>query len=327
MAMSSGCFKKYAVVLACTLLLPSLAEAGYYKWTDEEGNIHMTDNYYAVPEEYRNKADQGKYGNKEGAETLSNHTPQRVVVHFKRQDNAVFVNAILNWKLPVVFHLDTGATSTMITRQDALALGIDPDTKPTMKGYIADGSLVEFPIAVISSIAVGDAEVNNLEVAIGNVRLLGMNFLNDFKINIDAESGQLILERKDLVREEESATIQEEKNHTINDLHNQIDQIELAIRAKENIIRQIEVDIRLTQEKLEKIESVLREADESSRFESSDISFDAGKKSRMEKYEEAISNLNRHIEIRQDEITIHLRQIDQLNDRRDQCDTMIMKLH
>jgi hypothetical protein len=46
----------------------------------------------------------------------------------------------------------------------------------------------------------------------------------------------------------------------------------------------------------------------------------------MEKYEEAIANLNRHIEIRQDEITIHLRQIDQLNDRRDQCDTMIMKL-
>ena len=189
--MFTGCFNKCVLLLACSLLLPSLAGAKYYKWTDEEGKIHMTDNYYAVPEEYRKKADQGNYGNREGAETLSNHTPQRVVVHFKRQDNAVFVNAILNWKLPVVFHLDTGATSTMITRQDALALGIDPDTKPTIRGYIADGSLVEFPIAVISSLAVGGAEVNNLEVAIGNVRLLGMNFLNDFKVNIDAESGQL----------------------------------------------------------------------------------------------------------------------------------------
>jgi clan AA aspartic protease (TIGR02281 family) len=324
--MSLGCFKKCTVILAATLLLPSLTGAGYYKWIDEEGNIHMTDNYYAVPDEYRNKADQGQYGKGQGAEKLSNGTPQRVMVHFKRQDNAVFVNAILNWKLPVVFHLDTGATSTMITKQDALALGIDPDTKPTIKGYIADGSLVEFPKALISSIAVGDAEVNNLEVVIGNVRLLGMNFLNDFKINIDAESGQLILERKDLVREEESASIQEEKNHTIDDLENQIDQIELAIRAKENIIKQIEADIRLAEEKAEKVESVLKEADESSRFESSDISFDAGKKRRMEKYEEALSNLNRHVEIRQDEIAIHLKQIDQLSDRRNQCDTLIMKL-
>jgi len=291
----------------------------------------MTDNYYAVPEEYRKKADQEKYRNKKGTKTLSNDTPQRVVVHFKRQDNAVFVNAILNWKLPVVFHLDTGATSTMITRQDALALGIDPDTKPRVKGYIADGSLVEFPIAVISSLAVGGAEVKNLEVAIGNVRLLGMNFLNDFTINMDADSGQLILERKDVVRgdvirEEESAAIKEEKNHTIDELNNQIDQIELAVRAKENIIRQIEADIRLTDKKVEKIESVLREAGESSRFESSDISFDAGKKRRMDKYEEALSNFNRHIDIRQDEIAIHRRQNDQLNDRRDQYDTLIMKL-
>jgi clan AA aspartic protease (TIGR02281 family) len=324
--MSLGCLKKCTIVLACTLLLPPLAGAGYYKWIDGEGNIHMTDNYYAVPDEYRNKADRGTYGKKRGAETLSNDTPQRVVVHFKRQDNAIFVNAILNWKLPVVFHLDTGATSTMITRQDALALGIDPDTKPTMKGYIADGSLVEFPKAVITSIAVGDAEVNNLEVVIGNVRLLGMNFLNDFKVNINAESGQLILERKDLPREKESASIQKEKNHTIDDLKNQIDQIELAIRAKENIIKQIEADIRLTEEKVEKVEAVLKEADESSRFESSDISFDASKKRRIEKYEGVLSNLNRHIEIRQDEIAIHLRQIDQLSDRRNQFDTLIMKL-
>jgi clan AA aspartic protease (TIGR02281 family) len=329
--MLSLCFKKCAIVLACTLLLPSLVGAGYYKWIDEEGNIHMTDNYYAVPDKYRKKADQGNHGKAQSAETLSNDTPQRVVVHFKREDNAVFVNAIINWKLPVVFHLDTGATNTMITRQDALALGIDPDTKPTMKGYIADGSLVEFPMAVISSIAVGDAEVNNLHVAIGNVRLLGMNFLNDFKINIDAESGQLILERKDLVRkdlvrEKESPAIQEEKNHTIDELMNQIDQIELAIRAKENIIKQIEADIRSAEDKAEKFESVLKEADEDSRFESSDISFDASKKRRMDKYEETLSNINRHIEIRQDEIAIQLRQIDQLSDRRDQYDELITKL-
>ena len=324
--MSSVSFAKCFILLAALLLLPSLALTRYYKWIDKDGKIHMTDNYYAVPDEYRMKADLKKYGNEKGAETLSEDTPQRVVIHFNRQDNAIFVNATLNWKLPVVFHLDTGATSTMITRQDALALGINPDTKPTIKGYIADGSLVEFPRTVISSIAVGDAEVNNVEVAIGNVRLLGMNFLNDFKVNIDAERGQLILDRKDLVREDESASIQDEKNHTIDELYNQIDQIELAIRAKENIIKQMEADIRSTEEKIEKYESVLKEAEESSRFESSDISFDAGKKRRMEKYEAAVANLNRHIAIRHDEIGSQKKQIDQLNNRKDQYDTLIRKL-
>ena len=128
------------------------------------------------------------------------------------------------------------------------------------------------------------------------------------------------------MREKESPAIQEEKNHTIDELMNQIDQIELAIRAKENIIKQIEADIRSAEDKAEKFESVLKEADEDSRFESSDISFDASKKRRMDKYEETLSNINRHIEIRQDEIAIQLRQIDQLSDRRDQYDELITKL-
>ena len=324
--------KKGLFVVVCTIFLPSMLCAGYYKWKDGNGNVHFTDNYYAVPQEFRTSLDQGSYGKRNGEETLSNKTPQRVVVHFKRKGNAIFVNANLNWQHPVVFHLDTGATNTMITRDDALALGIDPDTRPSMKGYIADGSIVDFPTAVLSSIAVGDAEVNNITVAIGSMRLLGLNFLNEFQVNIDATSGQLVLERKDVragrtvVKEPESEFIREEKYRTITELENQIDQIAIGIESREKIIKQIELDIRLTEEKKSKVESILKGAQESTRFESSDISFDSGKQKRMAKYEEALSNLERHISIRRDEIALYLRQIDQLNDRMNHYDQMILEL-
>ncbi len=321
-----NCLRKIPIIIVCLFLFSSVLNAGFYKWVDEQGNTNFTDNYFNIPEEYKKDVSQSKYGKGKGLEKLSENTPQRVVVHFKRKDNAIFVNATLNWKLPVVFHLDTGATSTMITRQDASALGIDPDKKPKMKGYIADGSLVEFPIAMVSSIRVGNAEVNNVEVAIGNVRLLGMNFLNEFKMNIDAENGQLIMERKDLAREIESPEIREEKNHTISEVYNHIDQTEIAIRAKENIIKELESDIRLSEEKKEKAESILKENIDSTRFESSDISSNSSKKRRMEKYEEILARLNRRIEIRRDGISIHQKQIDQLRDRIDYYNRQIEKM-
>ncbi len=324
--------KKVLFIVIGIMCLPSMLCAGYYKWKDGNGNVHFTDNYYAVPQEFRASLDQDSTGKRNGEETLSNKTPQRVVVHFNKKGNVIFVNAMLNWQHPVIFHLDTGATNTMITREDALALGIDPDARPSIKGYIADGSIVDFPTAVLSSISVGEAEVNNLTVAIGSVRLLGMNFLNEFQVNIDATSGQLMLERKDvrgartLVKEPESESIREEKKRTIADLENQIDQIEIGIESREKVIEQIELDIRLTEEKKSKIESVIKEAQESTRFESSDISFDTGKHKRMDKYEETLSHLERHISIRRDEIVLYLRQIDQLSDRMNHYDQMILEL-
>jgi clan AA aspartic protease (TIGR02281 family) len=324
--------RNFWIAVVCTMFLPSMVFGGYYTWKDSEGNIHFTDNYYAVPQEHRTSLNQSNYGNRKGDETLSQKTPQRVVVHFQRKDNVIFVNATLNWQHPVVFHLDTGATNTMITRDDALALGIDPDTRPGMKGYIADGSVVEFPTAVLSSIAVGEAEVNNINVAIGSVRLLGMNFLNEFQVKIDSNNGQLILERKNAVQkntvanEPESEYIREEKNRTATEMENQIEQLEIAIEAREKIIKQIEQDIRLTEEKKSKVESALRGAQQSTRFEGSDVSFDVGKNKRMERYEEILLNLERHISIRNDEIALYLKQIDQLNDRMDHYDQMIMKL-
>ena len=321
-----SCLKKIVIILVGTLLLPTLLHAGYYKWVDEQGKIHFTDNYQRIPEKYRNEVSKSNYGSKKQVKAPSRTTPEQVVVHFNRQHNAIFVNAVLNWKLPVIFHMDTGATSSMITRQDALALGIDPDSKPKQSGRIADGSVVEFPVTYLSSISVGDAEVNNVEVAIGNSRLLGMNFLNAFQVSIDAEKGQLILERKDLEKKSESPSVRAEKNNSIAELDNQIEQYEVAIRAKENVIKQIESDIKYREGEKAKAESILKGVQDRKRFESSDISSDSSKQRKIEKTEEYIERIDRHIEIKEDEIEMQKKQIEQLRDGISQCYGMIDRL-
>jgi hypothetical protein len=46
-----------ALALAATLGLAQPASADYYKWTDEQGQIHLTDDYYKVPPKYRAKVE------------------------------------------------------------------------------------------------------------------------------------------------------------------------------------------------------------------------------------------------------------------------------
>jgi len=314
-------------ILCCTvLLLPSLLDAGFYTWKDKAGTLHFTDSADAIPAAYRRDAQNSDQGKDAGAGVLAKDTPQRIVVHFERQDNAIVVQAVLNWNLPVFFHLDTGASCTMITGEDALALGLDTGGRPTVKGYIADGSMVELERAVLPSLAVGGAEVHNLEVVIGKMRLLGMDFLREFHLTVDAGGGQLVLERKKSDREREATSVSEEKTRTRNELENQIGQIELAMKAKWSFIEELRSDLREIEEKKAKAETVLNDARQRTRFEGSDISVDGSTRRSIEKYEDAIARLDRCIEMRKNEIAIQQKQVEQLQGKMDYYESLIMKL-
>lgn len=315
-----------AILSSISFLFPPLLNAGFYTWKDASGTVHFTDNYYSIPDPYRSGAEKKDRQGSGGKGGLSQNTPQRVVIHFERQDNAIVVQALLNWKLPVLFNLDTGASCTMITREDAVALGLDPGSRPTVKGYIADGSVVELERVMLSSLAVGGAEVRSLEVVIGKMRLLGMDFLREFHLTIDSGRGQLVLERKDGVKEQEAPAVVKEKARTRDELENQMEQIALAIKTRRSVIEQLSSDIRESEEKRDKVESVIREARSSTRFEGSDISFDSDKQDRIEKYEDALARLNRHLEIRSNEIAMQLKQVEELEARMDYYDRLMMTL-
>jgi hypothetical protein len=50
------------LALLVVLLAAGGASADFYKWTDERGQIHLTDDYYKVPPKYRAKAEVKRFG-------------------------------------------------------------------------------------------------------------------------------------------------------------------------------------------------------------------------------------------------------------------------
>jgi predicted aspartyl protease len=81
--------------------------------------------------------------------------------------------------------LDTGASGTLITQEMANALKIQPTG--TVRAQIADGSEVKFLTGMVRSIAVSNAVVNNVQVAIapkGEIGLLGHDFFGNYDLKI-----------------------------------------------------------------------------------------------------------------------------------------------
>lgn len=81
--------------------------------------------------------------------------------------------------------VDTGASSTLITRPMAAALRVP--IVGQVQSAIADGSVVIFPVGQLSSISVDGAEVRNVQVAIAErmgIGLLGHDFLSEYDVKI-----------------------------------------------------------------------------------------------------------------------------------------------
>ena len=109
----------------------------------------------------------------------------------------VIVPVILNGFLTANLALDTGATTTMVSRRIARSLRLAPEGSRMMVGI---GGSVMTPIARLESVKVGNAEVPNLIVSIHDFSntpkfegLLGSDFLQHFEISLDARKRQLFL--------------------------------------------------------------------------------------------------------------------------------------
>ena len=206
------------VLLSLTLPVVAYTQSGFYRYIDENGQVRYTDNPANVPpDQYQDKPPDTLVPNTSPEAGIPEHdlpAAQRIVVNFDAKGGAIFVHAVLDRHYPVIFQLDTGATSSMITESDARMLNIPIVPANSVRGLIADGSIVEMPVVRLASIGVGEALVENLDVTIGKLRLLGMDFLGNFELNIDAQVGQIVLVAKDpelktngLKREPESDAI------------------------------------------------------------------------------------------------------------------------
>jgi len=111
---------------------------------------------------------------------------------------------MLNNKQSAKFIVDTGASFTMISSALAKDLSIDTSgqNQQTMPFQTANG-LIQAPLTNLDSITVGGMEIKNLTAAVHDIvsdsqvaGLLGLNFLSNFKMDIDTQSGVIHLEKK-----------------------------------------------------------------------------------------------------------------------------------
>jgi len=197
---------RWSIVLLIAFILgPSLASAvEFYRWVDQSGVIHFTDNFHNIPDQQRPKV--GRIQGIESPKTPPAPTTSSLTkasIPFEKQGQVVIVEATLNNKTAAKFIVDTGASYTMISSAMAKELSIDTDqTNQTVPFQTANG-LIQAPLISLHSVAVGGMEVTNLTAAIHDVvpdgkvsGLLGLNFLANFRMDIDTQKGLLHLEKK-----------------------------------------------------------------------------------------------------------------------------------
>lgn len=187
------------------LIIPTwLIAADYYRWVDQNGVVHFTDNLHNIPETQR-----GKAGRIESNEPPRNQPPPvaplptKASIPFEKQGQVVIVEATLNKKTAVKFVVDTGASYTMISSAVAKELDIDTEQNRKTAPFQTANGIIQAPLVNLESIAVGGIEILNLTAAVHDAipdakvaGLLGLNFLSNFRMDIDTQKGVLHLEKK-----------------------------------------------------------------------------------------------------------------------------------
>lgn len=222
-----------AVVCLASCLLAADLRAELYQWTDEHGQVHVTDDGAKVPigkpvtlepaRTRRGALTKDDLGKPRAAASLTTGMPARPattstlptgkaqprskpgrvhLLHFARAGNEISLDASLDDRVVCNFKADTGASLNTLPRwaADELGLEIDEDT-PTISVVGVSGQAMRVPVVTIASIRIGTLYVENIELAVLDTMssgLLGMPFFNRFQVAIDPAEGELRLTEIDL---------------------------------------------------------------------------------------------------------------------------------
>jgi clan AA aspartic protease (TIGR02281 family) len=149
----------------------------------------------------------GEIADEETSEETSEETGEEAneevmtIVRFSQVDGHILVPVVLNDSISARVLVDTGAGITILSRELAKALGLDEErgTSITLKTMAMD---IQAQLARVQSIQVGGVGRHNFRVAVTDLPfgekgrfdgILGMDFLNNYKIQIDNETQRIML--------------------------------------------------------------------------------------------------------------------------------------
>ena len=167
--------------------------AGVYTYRDENGTLQAVSSQDEIPEKYRNKS-KALSGPK--VEVPANEAEVPLV----KLGNSLLVQVNFGAAGNHLMVLDTGASGSMISEK--LAERIGGPKGPMVKIRTASGVLLR-PLMEVPETGVAGFKVRNLKMVVNDLPekdsvqgLLGVDFLNHFKIRLDTETGSLHLEKK-----------------------------------------------------------------------------------------------------------------------------------
>ena len=201
------------VALALSALVatwPPPARAEIYRYVDEKGQSYYVDGIENVPERYRRAATPVGLRNAPatpaatapapGAAEAAKPAGTAVIKYTPGQ--RIMVDVKINGGYTTKLLLDTGADRTMISPRTLQAAGVSL-TKPVASGQITGATGTDkVDYVVVDSLEVGDARVGKLPVGSyelagdGGEGLLGRDFLDQFKVTMDAAAGEVHLAPK-----------------------------------------------------------------------------------------------------------------------------------
>jgi len=198
--------KATILALAVVAAAPTWTAAQIYRWTDDRGELHITEGLDSVPPRFRSGA--AVLGHPAppaaaGAGTAAAPVPDpSVLVRIPFVPGTpIVVSARVNGGRSVQLVLDTGADRTMISPLALSALGVEmrPLARGSLRGVTgsADVDLVR-----LESLEVGEAKVSPMAVVAHDANLtrgeglLGRDFLDRFTVNIDTRAREVVLVRR-----------------------------------------------------------------------------------------------------------------------------------
>jgi len=128
-------------------------------------------------------------------------TPTAIGVPIIQQGGGIYVRGQVNGQGETLFLVDTGATYCVLTKVAADRLGLASSPVLTMVKLTTASGTIEAPLITVDLIQIGGAEARSVEAVIHDMPefpsavagLLGLSFLNQFKVEIDREEGVMLL--------------------------------------------------------------------------------------------------------------------------------------
>ncbi|MGH7768567.1 MAG: aspartyl protease family protein [Candidatus Binatia bacterium] len=191
----------FVIMLAALLLSAGAATtAEMIRWVDEKGVVHFTDSAKNVPEKFRAKATRIPIGSRPPP---APGPADKASVKFHKQGELMVVQATVNQKAPTKFVVDTGASYTTISKATAQELELNLDNASGVIALQTANGVIEAPLVSVGSFELGGLGLKDLKVAVHDVfpdpgiaGLLGLNFLSEFRVEIDNKNGVIYLEKK-----------------------------------------------------------------------------------------------------------------------------------